>query len=488
MSSIEILQNLVRIPSLSGQEKPVQDYIYNHFQVLGLREETQLIHQGENIVVHLKGKNPNKALMLIPHVDVVDPGNPADWFGGDPFSAEKRDGKIYGRGACDTKAGVYAAMETANELFLRQKKGEELPYDIWCVFTVGEEADGRGMIDFGKWFQKQQDNLPSHKQYNDIAAIFLEPTNLEVNIGHKGNLVFDIKTPSLHQMIQFLIQSYNQSKEWAVAQADHLFGSTLISVTNINSRHKIEEEASETQSKRVIRLVAHGDNLHVATTGKIDIQHLAVNKMVEFLSKIYQYYPIGETTPFKPIRITTQETKSNKTPTFIELDLELTPGSNDTVISMLRELAREYAIELTDNIDDIKIHQPIEVAAKIDIRTIPGHHDEAKNLMVAISQELGIACHEKPGIMPASTDPESSILKAYKKAIVNILKPIAPGIFIAASDMGVLKGLGGIFEKIQAVIFGAGDLNIAHTVNEFVPIKQVEQSLDILLKWYYAWE
>ena len=47
--------------------------------------------------------------MLSGHTDVVPPGDPATWTA-DPWSAEVRDGALYGRGACDMKGGVAAIL------------------------------------------------------------------------------------------------------------------------------------------------------------------------------------------------------------------------------------------------------------------------------------------------------------------------------------------------------------------------------------------
>ena len=47
--------------------------------------------------------------MVNGHIDVVSPGDESNWTS-PPFAAEVRDGRIYGRGACDMKGGVGAAL------------------------------------------------------------------------------------------------------------------------------------------------------------------------------------------------------------------------------------------------------------------------------------------------------------------------------------------------------------------------------------------
>src|SRR3712207_9567583 len=79
------------------------------------------------------------SLMLCGHMDVVPAGGSA--WDADPFAAELRDGKIYGRGASDMKSGLVAmAVALAN---LKQE-GTPLPGDVLFAATAGEEVDCRG--------------------------------------------------------------------------------------------------------------------------------------------------------------------------------------------------------------------------------------------------------------------------------------------------------------------------------------------------------
>jgi acetylornithine deacetylase len=56
------------------------------------------------------------ALVLQGHLDVVPPGDPETWGGSDPFSAEVHQGRLYGRGACDMKAGFAANVAVVETL------------------------------------------------------------------------------------------------------------------------------------------------------------------------------------------------------------------------------------------------------------------------------------------------------------------------------------------------------------------------------------
>src|SRR4029079_12493458 len=61
------------------------------------------------VVVGRLGRPGGRRILLVGHVDVVPPGDPATWTR-DPFSGDVRDGRLYGRGACDMKGGVVAIL------------------------------------------------------------------------------------------------------------------------------------------------------------------------------------------------------------------------------------------------------------------------------------------------------------------------------------------------------------------------------------------
>lgn len=175
MSALEILQDLLRIPSYSGQEGPIQQHIKDLFTESGINA----IFQDENLVVHLEGIDTTRAFIFNSHVDVVHVANEAKWTHG-PWSADVVDRRVYGRGASDMKSGVAASIETAKVL----AQAKDLPCDVWFTYVVKEEEDGSGTKSFAKWFRDKDYT----KQYREIAAVFTEPTNLDMaQYCHRGN-------------------------------------------------------------------------------------------------------------------------------------------------------------------------------------------------------------------------------------------------------------------------------------------------------------
>jgi succinyl-diaminopimelate desuccinylase len=116
---VKLTQDLVRIdsvirPATGGTEKGVVRFIVDWIRrELGVEPLVEEVVPGrENIIVTLDSGKPGPCLMLEGHTDVVSEGERSRWTH-DPFGAEIVDGKIYGRGSCDMKAGVAVALLTA---------------------------------------------------------------------------------------------------------------------------------------------------------------------------------------------------------------------------------------------------------------------------------------------------------------------------------------------------------------------------------------
>ena len=138
---VELSRALVKIPSPTGQEKAVSDFVVSHMR--DLKMDAQGV-EGEkdrpNAVGTWKGVEGSKTIMFSGHMDTVGPGDPAKWRT-DPFGGEVIDGKIYGRGAMDSKGGGIASTLVALKAIMDE--GLELKNNITVVGTVDEEVGGR---------------------------------------------------------------------------------------------------------------------------------------------------------------------------------------------------------------------------------------------------------------------------------------------------------------------------------------------------------
>jgi acetylornithine deacetylase len=114
-------------------------------------------------------------------VDVVPVGDPRTWSD-DPFSGAIRDGRLYGRGACDMKGGV-ASILTALRALVTSGATEQLTGDVRFVSVPSEEDGGQGML------------AAIRAGCTGDLAIITEPTALDVVIAHAGAITFRLAVP-----------------------------------------------------------------------------------------------------------------------------------------------------------------------------------------------------------------------------------------------------------------------------------------------------
>ncbi|GHH41557.1 ArgE/DapE family deacylase [Lentzea cavernae] len=124
-------------------------------------------------------RNDGPTLILQGHVDVVPPGDLAQWKG-DPFSPRVDGDVVHGRGACDMKAGVVAILAAlaairAAEVTLRGQ--------VSAHFVVSEEDGGLGA--FGTL----------RRGHTGDACIITEPTSGALMVANAGALTFRIEVP-----------------------------------------------------------------------------------------------------------------------------------------------------------------------------------------------------------------------------------------------------------------------------------------------------
>lgn len=177
----KLLEQLIAIKSYSGEEGNLKKFIADWFNQKGIKT----ISQGDNLLVHIKGKNDKKAFIFNSHMDTVSAGDEALWEYG-PWNPTYVGDKLIGLGASDMKSGLAASMLIC-EKFAKEKPS----IDLWFTFVVKEEQDGSGTMNFATWFK--ENGHVNH--YKEMAGIFTEPTSLSgIDHGHRGNLFIYAKT------------------------------------------------------------------------------------------------------------------------------------------------------------------------------------------------------------------------------------------------------------------------------------------------------
>ncbi|AAC06782.1 M20 family metallopeptidase [Aquifex aeolicus] len=125
----ETLKELIRIPSVSGKEKGVLEYVENRLKSLGIPLKRQEIEKDRYNLVYDNGSE----YLISVHVDTVPPAGFRD-----AYRPKEVNGRIYGRGASDVK-GAIASLITAVEWFKKDFPEKELPVSL--AFVVDEEQN-----------------------------------------------------------------------------------------------------------------------------------------------------------------------------------------------------------------------------------------------------------------------------------------------------------------------------------------------------------
>ncbi|MCL4202824.1 MAG: M20 family metallopeptidase [Pirellulaceae bacterium] len=187
---LNTLCDLVRLPSVNPMGRDVQgdvyyehrvtDYLQQLFDRLGLPWVRQTVAPGrDNILARLDGEVPvmdgGPLLMFEVHQDTV----PVEGMTIEPWQPEVRQGRVYGRGACDIKGGM-ACMLTALSRLAEQRPPGMATVVLAC--TVDEEYGFTGARHVGRLWQQDRDFLPRAPD----AVVVSEPTELDVVVTHKG--------------------------------------------------------------------------------------------------------------------------------------------------------------------------------------------------------------------------------------------------------------------------------------------------------------
>jgi putative selenium metabolism hydrolase len=168
------LSDLIKIPSTSGREENIVKYLEKVFYNCGAHEV--IIDGFGNIMARVGSRGP--VIAFDAHIDTVDVGQ-ADQWNSDPFSGDIREGRVWGRGASDQKAGM-ASMITSLRM-LGELSGD-LPFTIFFVGSVFEE-DCDGLC--WQYIVKEDRIVPD-------MVILTEPTDGKINRGHRGRMEIEI--------------------------------------------------------------------------------------------------------------------------------------------------------------------------------------------------------------------------------------------------------------------------------------------------------
>ncbi|GHO85308.1 ArgE/DapE family deacylase [Dictyobacter formicarum] len=195
---IKTFRELLRMPDITGQEAEAQHWLAGQMHAFGLDVDMWTIdvaelqrqagfpgmevdrsqHEAVGLVGTWQGNGEaGRRLIFNGHIDVVPEGDRAQWSH-DPWGAEREGDLIYGRGACDMKGGLIAALYAIKAI---KDSGLALAGSLMLQSVIGEEDGGLGTF------------ATLLRGHTGDAAIVCEPTELKLIPAQAGALTFQVR-------------------------------------------------------------------------------------------------------------------------------------------------------------------------------------------------------------------------------------------------------------------------------------------------------
>lgn len=269
MNLIELTRTLIDIPSLSGEEAEVGQFLLSYLERLGYCVELQEVEDNRANIIATLDERPR--VMLSTHMDTVPPHI---------ASSEDAD-YIYGRGACDAK-GIIAAQVLAAE-----RLRAEGVMNIGLLFTVDEELGSLGA--------RAANNHPRARDCRFLVNG--EPTDNMLATGSKGSLRLIIKTEG-----RAAHSAYPEHGESAIEKLldvlasirdcrfpiDDYFGETTCNIGTIGGGTRPNVIPARAQAELQIRLVTDAapvrEMIERAVGGRAEIEYLSTATPVRMLA------------------------------------------------------------------------------------------------------------------------------------------------------------------------------------------------------------
>ena len=269
MDLFELTRSLIDIPSVTGAEGPVAEFLDSYLRELGYEVELQVVADERKNVIARTAAPPT--IVFSTHLDTVP-----------PHIISTEDGKqIYGRGSCDAK-GIIAAQIYAAENLRRSGFDE-----VGLLFTVDEEMASAGAV------------VANEHSWADECRYLIngEPTDNLLAIGTKGSLRFTLTTygRAAHSAypeqgesaIEKLLDVLETLRQCAWP-ADGIFGETTCNIGVISGGTKPNVVPASAQAELQMRLVTEVEPIKKmiseAVAGRAQIKYSSEHAPVRLMA------------------------------------------------------------------------------------------------------------------------------------------------------------------------------------------------------------
>jgi len=176
LTVVDIAESLISFDT-SGpptREQPCAEWIRDFLEDIGFEAELQVVEKDRANVIGKIGQGKGPGLVLSGHIDVVLAGDPSLWKVTGPFEPVVKEGRLYGRGACDMKGPDACILQATKELAKESYKRQ-----LSVVFTAGEDTGG--------WYVTKVIEEEKINKADAMYGVIPEPSLMEIIPVHKGS-------------------------------------------------------------------------------------------------------------------------------------------------------------------------------------------------------------------------------------------------------------------------------------------------------------
>lgn len=316
--TLRLSEEMIAIPSVTGDEVALALYIEEKLESYGMETELNYVVDGRpNVHGVLKGSKPGKRLDYNAHTDTVPAGD--DWDT-DPFKAVIKEGRLYGRGACDMKTGIACSL---NMLKAVADSGVEFEGELSFSGVVDQEA-----TDIGAWAMMEQEKW---RKLDGIVLTYsyCGDETKPIPLGLTGKILYNInvKGKAAHGFRPHLGMNAVEDAAKIIANLDRLnlkdhpdFGKgTICTLKTEGGYKKYSVVVPESARFEVNRLLVPGESIQYALDDMSElVKFLDLKSEVDVGVKPPKYEPYTCTRDEPLMKILHEEYKTvmNKEPLY----------------------------------------------------------------------------------------------------------------------------------------------------------------------------